>query len=54
MRNTCNRALKDEAIVRAPGSNESVGKIALDLGMNQQILGNWVRKVMSESKSLGN
>lgn len=52
MRNTYNQAFKDEAVALALGSNESVRKIALDLGLNQQTLGNWVRKTMShKSKS---
>lgn len=47
MRNTYNQAFKDEAVALTLGSNESVRKIALDLGLNQQTLGNWVRKTMS-------
>ncbi len=51
MRNTYNQSFKDEAVALALGSNESVRKIALDLGLNQQTLGNWVRKAMSQSKT---
>jgi len=51
MRNTYNQTFKDEAVTLALGSNEPVSKIALDLGVNEQTLGNWVRKAMSESKS---
>ena len=51
MRNTYNQTFKDEAVALALGGNEPVSKIALDLGLNSQTLGNWVRKAMSESKS---
>lgn len=51
MRNTVNQTFKDEAVALALGGDESVSKIALDLGLNQQTLGNWVRKAMSESTS---
>ncbi len=51
MRNTYNQTFKDEAVALALGSDEAVSKIALDLGLNEQTLGNWVRKAMSESKS---
>jgi transposase-like protein len=50
MRNTDNQSFKDEAVALALGSNESVRKIALDLGLNQQTLGNWVRKAMTNHK----
>ena len=52
MRNTYNQIFKDEAVALALGGNEPVSKIALDLGLNQQTLGNWVRKAMSKSKSI--
>jgi transposase len=51
MRNTYNQTFKDEAVALALGGDEPISKIALDLGLNQQTLGNWVRKAMSESKS---
>ncbi len=51
MRNTYNQTFKDEAVALALGSNEAVSKIALDLGLNSQTLGNWVRKAMSDSTS---
>ena len=51
MRNTYNQMFKDEAVALALGSDEPVSRIALDLGLNQQTLGNWVRKAMSKSKS---
>lgn len=50
MRNTYNQAFKDEAVALALGSQEPVSNIALDLGINQQTLGNWVRKAMIQSK----
>jgi transposase len=51
MRNTYNQTFKDEAVALALGGDEPVSKIALDLGLNQQTLGNWVRKAMNESQS---
>jgi len=51
MRNTYNQTFKAEAVALALGGDEPISKIALDLGLNQQTLGNWVRKAMSESKS---
>ena len=51
MRNTYNQTFKDEAVALALGGDEPISKIALDLGLNQQTLGNWGRKAMSESKS---
>ncbi len=51
MRNSYNQTFKDEAVALSLGSNEPVSKIALDLGIHEQTLGNWVRKAMSESKS---
>jgi transposase len=51
MRNTYNQTFKDEAVALALGSSEAVSKIALDLGLNTQTLGNWVRKAMSDSES---
>jgi transposase len=51
MRNRYKQTLKDEAVALSLGSHEPVSRIALDLGVNEQTLGNWVRKAMSESKS---
>ena len=51
MRNSYNQTFKDEAVALALGSNEPVSKIALDLGLNSQTLGNWGRTAMSDSKS---
>ncbi len=51
MRNSYNQTFKDEAVALCLGSDESVSKIALDLGIHEQTLGNWVRKAMSESKT---
>jgi len=51
MRNTYNQTFKDEAVALTLGSNEPVSRIAIDLGIHEQTLGNWVRKAMSESKS---
>ncbi len=50
MRNTYNQTFKDEAVALALGSHEPVSRIAIDLGVHEQTLGNWVRKAMSESK----
>ncbi|MFT5274490.1 MAG: transposase-like protein [Saprospiraceae bacterium] len=49
MRNTYNQTFKDKAVALALGSNEAVSKIALDLGLNSQTLGNWVRRSMIDS-----
>jgi len=42
---------ENEAVALALGGDDPVSKVALDLGLHQQIFGNWMRKAINESKS---
>jgi len=51
MRQHYDQDFKDEAVTIALNSNRPYSEIALDLGVNYQTFGNWMRKAMSSTNS---
>ena len=54
MKKYYNEEFKAEAVALVMSSDTPISQIALDLGVNQVTLGNWVRKAMNQSDQPGN